>query len=507
MSVSRVDVFAEVTATDDLRRNLKTKSVRGAIYLAIGGGGEFALRIASTSILARLLIPEHFGLIGMVTALTGIASYFSQLGLSTATVQRRDIDHHQVSNLFWINVGLGAALFGLFASASPLVARFYGDPRLTPITIAVSSAFFWSGLAVQHDALLARQMKQAQSTFVRLGAGVVSVVLAVAMARRGFGYWALVWQEVTRTCLTAVGLWIVCPWRPALPNRTGNVRSLLRFGTDLTLTQLAAAVISNLDRLLVGKLFGAAPVGIFRQAQQLIMVPLEQLNAPIGSISQPGLSVLQDDPERYRRYYAKTVFLISLLTMPIAAFGVVYADDLVRVILGRQWTDAVPFFRIFALAALIRPTIGTTSTVLITCGQSRRLLILTVVYQVTLMLFFFGGLTWGPQGVAMAQVLTHLVLLPWNLSYSFAASPVTPRVFFRAVRSPALASGVMVLGLVGLRTMIPVAQPLLSLGVGCVVGGVLYWGFCLLQTRSRHEIQTLLGDVGGSLQRTVAVVK
>jgi PST family polysaccharide transporter len=505
--VNRADVFAAVTATDDLRRNLRAKSIRGAVYLAVGGGGDFVLRIASVSILARLIVPEHFGLIGMVTAITGIAGQVSQLGLSTATVQRRDIDDHQVTNLFWINVGLGATLFALFATAAPLVAAFYKDARLLPITIAVSSSFLAAGLTVQHDALLTRQMKQAQSVFVKLAATVASVLLAVVLAWRGYGYWALVCQEVARPFLGALGLWIVCPWRPGLPNRTGDVRSLLRFGTDLTLTQLSYSVISNIDRVLVGKLFGASILGTFRQAQQLIMVPLEQLNAPIGSISQPGLSVLQDDPERYRRYYSKTVFLIGLLTMPIAAFGAVYAHELVRLILGSQWSQAAPFFRIFAVAAFIRPVLGTAGTVLITRGQSRRLLVMTIVTQATLMLFILAGIPWGATGVAMAQALTPAVLLVPNLYYGFLESPVTMGVFFRAIRPPLIASAAMVTALILLRWATPEWNAVSSLALGCVVGGAVYCGFCLLQTRCRREIQTLLGDVGVSFQGTVFAVK
>lgn len=507
-SAGGADAFAGVASTDALRQNLRARSVRGAIYLALGGGGEFALRIASTSILARLLVPEHFGLISMVTAITGIAGQFSQLGLSTVTVQRRDIDHHQVSNLFWINAALGAVLFGIFCAGSPLVAAFYEDQRLVPITIAVSSAFLWGGLTVQHEALLARQMKQAQSMVVRLLSSGVSVGLAVTLALRGAGYWALVWQEVARTLLTAIGMWMACPWRPGLPNRSGSTRGLLRFGTDLTLTQLSYAVISNVDRLLVGKLFGAVSLGIFRQAQQLIMVPLEQLNGPIGSISQPGLSVLQDDPERYRRYYAKTVFMIGLLTMPIAAFAAVYAEDIVLLILGRQWTEAVPFFRIFAVAAFIRPVLGTAGTVLITCGQSGRLLAMTLATQVALLLFILAGVLWGATGVAMAQAVTPAVLLVPNLYYSFAKSPVTLGVFFRAIQAPLTASAVMVLGLVAMRTTVTGLSPAVSLGLGCLVGAALYWGSCLLQSSCRSELRAMVGDVVVSLQpRTVAVAK
>jgi PST family polysaccharide transporter len=209
LTVTKSEVFAGVSSTDDLRRNLRGKSVRGAIYLALGGGGELLLRLVSTAILARLLVPEHFGLVTMVTSITGIAGQFSQLGLSTATVQRRDIDHHQVSNLFWINVAIGATLFVLFATFSPLVAGFYGDPRLLPITVAVSSAFLGGGLTVQHEALLARQMKQAQLTYVRLTGAFAGALVSITLALFEFGYWALVWQEISRIVLVTIGVWIV----------------------------------------------------------------------------------------------------------------------------------------------------------------------------------------------------------------------------------------------------------------------------------------------------------
>lgn len=485
---------------------MRSRSVRGAVFLAVGTGAEFVLRILSTSLLARLLVPEHFGLLGMATAVTGIAGQFSQLGLSTVTVQRRDIDDHQVSNLFWINVAIGAVLFGVCCVAAPLVARFYGDSRLVPIMMAVSSAFLWSGLAVQHEALLARQMHQARSTFVRLAATVLSVALAVFLALRGFGYWALVWQEVSRSLLAAAGVWLVCPWRPGLPNRSADIRGLLRFGTDLTLTQIGHAIVSNADRLVVGRLFGAAALGTFRQAQQLIMVPLEQLNAPIASISQPGLSVLQDEPERYRRYYTKTVFLVGLLTMPIAAFGAVYADGLVRVVLGAQWADAVPYFTIFALAAFVRPVLGTATTVLITRGHSRRLLRMTFVTQVTMLVFIAVGTRWGAIGVAMAQLVTALVLFVPNLGYSFVSTPITIGVFFRAILPPVIASVTMAFGLVGLRLVTAGLTVTASLSLGAVVGAALYVALCFVQRGCWREIQTLLGDVAGMARRPLSSV-
>ena len=212
-------------------------------------------------------------------------------------------------------------LCAAISSLAPWIAAFYNDPRLVPLTVAVSTSFLWGGLTVQHEALLARQMKLSRSVLARLSATILSAVLAVVLALAGYGYWALVWQEVSRSFLVAAGVWLLCPWRPGLPSRQEDVRSLLRFGTELTLAQFFFAVVSNVDRVLVGRLFGAGVLGIYRQAHTLIMVPIEQLNGPINSVSQPGLSMLQNEPGRYRRYYQKVLWMVAVTTMPIAAFA------------------------------------------------------------------------------------------------------------------------------------------------------------------------------------------
>jgi PST family polysaccharide transporter len=494
------DTFRRVAGTEELRHDLRSRSVRSVVRVAAANGGEFALRLVSTIVLARVLVPEHFGLISMVTALTAIAGQFSQLGLSTVTVQRRDITHGQVTNLFWINVAIGAGLTALFCGLAPMIASFYADGRLVVIAMAVSTAFLWAGLTVQHEALLFRQMKQAQAAFIRLAASALSVSLSIALAVSGYGYWALVWQEIARGFFTAVGVWLFCPWRPGFPDRNEDIRGLLKFGADLTLTQLFYAVIMNIDRLLIGRLFGASPLGLYRQAQQLMMAPVDQLNGPIGSVAQPALSILQDDPARYRRYYQKMVFLIALTTMPLAAFAAVYAYDVTLLCLGAKWIDAAPFLRIFALAAFVRPVLGTAGTVLITTGQSRRLVSITFVSQVTLLVFTAAGIPWGAQGVAFAQLLTPVVLLLPNLRYSFAGTPIGLGTFFQAVRTPCVASAVMVGGLAVVHGLAPAMGSVLSLSAGGLAGAGLYGAACLLQSDGRAQVRELIADVAVSLQ-------
>jgi PST family polysaccharide transporter len=496
---SAADSFSKIAGTGAVLGRLKEKSVQGAFHVSAGAAVDFVVRLVSVSILARLLVPEHFGLIGMVTALTAIAAQVSQLGLSTATVQRPDISHGQVSTLFWINVGAGVVLCALISAAAPWVAAFYDDPRLVTLTVAVSTSFLWTGLTVQHEALLARQMKLSRTVIARLAATVLSAALAVVLALSGYGYWALVWQEVSRSFLTAAAMWLLCPWRPGWPSRNEDVRGLLRFGGELTLAQFFYAIVSNVDRVIVGRLFGAGVLGAYRQAHSLIMAPIEQLNAPINSVSQPGLSMLQTDPGRYRRYYRKMLWMVAVATMPLAAFAAVYAEPIVAVFLGNQWAAAVPLFRIFAISAFIRPVLGTAGIVVLTSGRSKALLALTFTSQVVLLALIAAGIPWQAEGVAMAYVLTPAILLLPNLYYSFKGTPVTLGTFFGAIRTPCLASFTMAAALVAFRSLVPEMGRFAALGSGAVAGGAVYALALLCLPGGATELKGVLADVMTSI--------
>lgn len=335
-------------------------------------GIEFFLRLASIVLLARLLLPDSFGLIAMVTSITMIAERFKDLGLSAATVQRRVITHAQVSTLFWVNAGIGPLLTLAIAGLAYPIAHFYDEPRLILVTMVLGTNFLWSGLAVQHQALMRRRMQFARIAGVQVLSTTLSVVLAVVLAAEGFGYWALVAREVSKGLILTIGTWLCVPWLPGAPSRDAGVRSLLAFGGHLTGFNFAYFVAQNLDQILIGKLFGSVPLGLYRQGVNLILTPISQLMSPVNSVAEPALSRLQADPVTYRRYYLRIVGTLALLSMPLVAFLGVMADDIVLVVLGPQWTAATEFFRIFALAVFIRPVMSTTGFVMVTQGKARR---------------------------------------------------------------------------------------------------------------------------------------
>jgi PST family polysaccharide transporter len=438
----------------------------------------------------------------MVTAVTGMLVQFSSLGLPTATIQAPVITHGQCSNLFWINA-VGGGIFSLIVClASPAFAWFYDDSRLGPMTLVISLCFLLSGLTVQHEALLLRQMKQPQISANRLFAGLASTAIAVLLALAGFSYWALVWREVIRGLLTLIGVGLMCPWLPGLPSRNADMGRFLTFGRDLTLAQILTAAIMNLDSLLIGRFAGPVALGLYRQAYNLITAPVEQLNRPIFGVSQPGLSMLQGEPDRYRRYYLKVLFIVSIGTVPLGVFSIVYAHEIVSILLGPGWTGAVNYLRIFGVAASIRPAVGTSAWVLITSGKSGRSLVSAIVHSIVLAILMILGVRWGAVGVAVAQVSTSLLLMPWKLQYSFKGSPIRVRSFLEVTAKPALATVGMSLCLVGLRSAVPVDCAVgVSLIVGCVTAVVSYFGCLALIPGSLKQLVSLVHDVRGSFLR------
>ncbi|OAI55809.1 hypothetical protein AYO49_01025 [Verrucomicrobiaceae bacterium SCGC AG-212-N21] len=494
-----VDPSSEFSGTKKVRQQLRRKSVWGSLCMAAGSAGDVVVRLVSISILARLLNPEEFGLVGMITAVTAIATQVSHLSLSTVTVQRKEITHQQISNLFWINSGFGLVVAGIICALAPLVADFYHDARLLPATLLISLSFVWMGFGVQHEALLIRQMKQAQSAAARLAASFLGACVAVVLALRGYGFWSLIWQEIARSFFLMIAIWVFCPWKPALPGRSGGIGELLRFGRDLTLAQLLNTVVTNLDRLLLGRFLGGGAVGFYRQAQQLMMAPIEHLNSPIQSVSQPGLSMLQGDPLRYRRYYQRMVLTVSLLTMPAAAFAAVFAEELTLLVLGTQWLGVAVLLRVFALAAFVRPALGTAGVVLITCGRADRLLKLSFLRNAVLVLFTIVGLRWGAVGVAIAQLANTLVLLVPVLAYSFRESPVSVSAFAGAVRYPVLCSLLMVGGMIALRPLMPEMPLIALLALNGIIGGLLFLAGAFLIPGGRREMAPLVAALWDTL--------
>jgi PST family polysaccharide transporter len=344
-------------ATDHLTADLGRRSRRGGAVLLAAQGVRVLGQVATLVVLARLLPPSAFGLLAMVASLGAILDLVKEFGLSSATIQKRDITQAQVSTLFWINGGVGLLLGAALFAGAPLLAAFYHQPELTDVARCLSLAFVASGVTVQHWALLRRQMRFGAIAAVETGADIVGFAAALGVAFAGGDYWALVAQRLAYVATGLAASWSLCRWRPGPPRAAPDLRRMVAFGGSVTGCYFAVVLTRSLDLMLIGWLWGPAVLGAYERATKLLMLPLNSINGPVYAVGMPALSRLVEHDRRYRARFGQMIQKLAMLTMPAFALMAATADWMVQIVFGTQWSATAPIAMWFCIAGASRPVV------------------------------------------------------------------------------------------------------------------------------------------------------
>jgi PST family polysaccharide transporter len=427
--------------TDHLKDDLGGRSTRGGAVTAAAQAVKLLISTAAMVVVARLLTPQDYGLIGMVAILVNFIGMFQYLGLSTATIKWSKLNHQQVSTLFWINLALSAAVSLVTLASGPLLAWFYQEPRLVWITIAYAFSLLLTGLYIQHTAILIRQMRFVAIAIVEITSMAIGLAAAIWAAWFGAGYWALVLNQLVMSLVTLVGIWVACGWRPGLPARSTGVRSMLSYGGNLTGYDLMTFLSRNLDNALIGRFWGAHQLGIYSRAYQMLLMPLSNLNTPLATVAVPALSRLADSPERYRAAYLRILEKIAMITMPGIVFMIATSDWLVVFLLGAQWHDSARIFMLLGMTALIQPVTGTCAWLFVTQGRAREKLKWGLMGGAIAIVAIVIGLPWGATGVAASYGAADLFIsTPLLFWYVGRRGPVRASDIYWTIAPPACAA-------------------------------------------------------------------
>jgi PST family polysaccharide transporter len=442
-------------------KDLKEKTIRSGSARLCSQIASLLLRLGSLAFLARLLDPTAFGLVGMVTALTGVLNVFRDFGLSAATVQRVTVTQEETSTLFWINVLVGAVLTILTALSAPAVASFYHEPRLFWVTVAVAPGFFFNAAGVQHSALLQRQMRFTTLASIDLLSLIASSIIAIAMAEAGYGYWALIAMTVCPPFLSTIGLWLASRWIPGRPHRCASLRPMMRFGGTLTLSCLVFYFTTNLEKILLGRFWGAEAIGLYGRAYQLIRYPIDNVNSAVGQVAFSALSRVQNDPVRLRRYFLKGYSLVLGLTIPMTMACVLFANDIIPLVLGPKWTGAVLLLQLLAPTivgfAICNP-LGWLMDALGLVGRGLKISLMFAPFMITGILV---GLPHGPAGVAFAYSFVMMLWVVPSAAYCVRGTAISVKDILMTVAQPLL-SGLVASGVVlGLQVSCGRSLPML----------------------------------------------
>lgn len=326
------------------------------------------------------------------------------------------------------------------AALAPAIALFYNQPRLTEITLVLAIGYIFGGLTVQHQALLNRQMRFTSLGTIDIISMAIGVGSAIVSAWYGAGYWALVIMQLVMGFAYAIGVWVMCGWRPGKPGKYADVGSMLAFGGNLTGFNILNYFARNLDNVLVGLYAGAQQLGLYVKAYQLLLMPIQQINSPMTSVAIPALSRLQNEPEKYRAYYCKSIQFIVTIGMPLVTFLFVVADKLILALLGEQWMDAMIIFRVLAPAAFLGTFNVASGWAYISLGNTARQLRWEIFASTVMSIGFIVGVRWGVIGVAASFSITSLLVRYPAYVYCFKSTPLKVSDLIGVLWKPAIAS-------------------------------------------------------------------
>lgn len=392
-------------------KEFRRAAIRGAVATVSFSGLGFAVGVVSTVVLARLLTPADFGVVTMATTFSLLLSSFGLNGFTEAVIQFEEIDHCTASNLFWLSSGAGLFLAIAFVAAAHLLAQFYGNPLVAKAAMGLSVGIFLGATSVIHLALLKRAMSFTVTSSIDLVGRVVYTVVPIVLAARGWGYWSLVAGIVAQQVSMAIGVWWFCRWVPSLPRRTGKTGIVVRFAANVYGQFCLRYCSRNIDNLLVGWQFHAVVLGFYKKAYDLFALSASQLIEPLSSVALATLSRLNQDPARFRRYLTSALGIIAMVGMAVSAELTLVGKDVVRLVLGPQWTQSVRIFELFGPGIGAMHLGGVVSWIHLAIGKPERLLRWTVVELSLTVSLFLAALPFGPGGIAAAWSISYWILL------------------------------------------------------------------------------------------------
>jgi len=390
---------------------LTQRVATGAAWSSFGGIGRQAIGLLSTSIMARLLSPAAYGVMGMAAIFTNFLLMFADLGLSHAIVRRDTVEPLFLSSIFWVSAGTGLLASLIIIGLAGPAAIWFGEPVLRPLLQVLSFSFIMSALGVIPMSILLRSLAFRHIAAAELSAGVVASIVGIAAAWNGAGVWSLVLASLSSATCQTILLWSFSRFRPALIFRWREVQSILSFSANLSGFNILNYVSRNADNFIIGSYLGAKELGYYQLAYNLMLYPLQTISGTLGRVLFPALSQMKNDLPRFRAAYLRVVAAISLLTFPMMLGLAVVAQPMVRVFLGPNWTQTGLLLAILAPVGMIQSVGGTVGHIYTATGRTDWMLRWGLAATSATLISFVIGKNWGSTGVAIGYAIVSLLLI------------------------------------------------------------------------------------------------
>ncbi len=385
--------------------NLRSKVFGGLFWRFAERVGAQGVAFVVSIVLARLLDPDVYGAIALVTVFTSIMNVFIDSGLGSALIQKKDADDTDFSSVFYFNVVACCVLYLCMFIAAPFIAEFYHDSTLTPIIRVLSLTLVLSGVKNIQHSYVARHMQFKRFFFATLGGTIGAAIIGITMAYMGYGVWALVAQHIFNTLVDTIILWITVKWRPKKVFSWERLKGLLTYGWKLLVSALLDTVYNNLRQLIIGRMYSPADLAFYNRGKQFPNMIIENTNSSINSVLFQTMSKVQDDRSRLKEMTRRSIKTSTFIMAPLMMGMAFCAEPIVRLLLTDKWLECVPYMRIFCITSMFLPIHTANLNAIKAMGRSDIFLKLENIKKIVGLVLLLSTMWFGVMAMAYSLLL------------------------------------------------------------------------------------------------------
>ncbi|MFV8281349.1 lipopolysaccharide biosynthesis protein [Christiangramia marina] len=389
--------------------NLKSQALLGLVWTFSQQFGTQLISFVVSIILARLLLPAEFGLIGMIAVFIHVGDALLKSGLSQSLIRNTNNEQDDYSTVFFFNLAASIILYLIIYLTAPLIADFYEQPVLAEIVRLYCLIFIISAFTAVQQTRMTIEMDFKKQTIISIPSIVLGGVTGISLAYLGFGVWSLVWNQLVTGFTRSIQFWIYSDWKPTLEFNVQKFKSHLNFGYKLTLSTLIQRIFASLYILVIGKFFSASQVGFYTRADTMKNLPVTNLTMALEKVTFPLFAKIQDDDEKLKRVYKRVIMMVVFIIAPLMLSLGVLAEPIFRFLFTEKWLPAVPYFQILCIAGIFYPLHIYNSNVFMVKGRSDILLKLTMIKQALLVIGVIVALPFGVISLMWSQVIVSII--------------------------------------------------------------------------------------------------
>ena len=423
-------------------QNTKSKVLSSLLWKFMERGGTQGIQFIVQIVLARILLPNDYGIISLIAIFITIANVFVQSGFNTALIQKKDANETDFSSVFYLSLFVAALLYVTLFSTAPFIANFYDTPQLVAVLRVLSITLFFGAFNSIQNAVISKKMQFKKLFFSSLGSMILSGMIGIVLAYAGFGVWALVAQQLINQFSIIVILWFTIKWRPKLIFSFERIKELFSYGWKLLVSSLIDTLDKNLRSLIVGKIYSPSMLGFYNRGDQFPQLIVSNINGSIQSVMLPALSSEQNNKQRVKEMVRRSIITSSFLVLPMMIGLAVIGEPLVKILLTDKWLPCVPFLQVFCLSYALWPIHTANLQAINALGRSDIFLKLEIIKKIIGLAILGISMFFGVYGIAIGTLISGIIctfinaypnLKLLNYSYTEQIKDITPSLILSLI--------------------------------------------------------------------------